>query len=282
KNEVLFCNEDENHLENKEEYGRIICVDNTGNLIWKYLFKDSVECIGEKIPPYYSSRIIDIIEENNSPVLYCLARNNNTFTSPVFRLDAKTGHRLPGLLWNPGHIIFGIFWDVNQDGKKDLVLSGSNNAFELPFIMAVDRSNLLGETPARGKYKLIGVPPANLIQYILIPKSDYTLYQNVYRTGAPGTLRYSDYEKTINLGIGEIFGSDNDVTYKFSLNLKSCSLLVGNTYKIKRDSLVSAGILDYPLTDTDAYCKLMTDQVVFWNGERFVKLNENSQSFFRE
>ena len=59
--------------------------------------------------------------------------------------------------------------------------------------------------------------------------------------------------------------------YLINMDLKNIEIVPGDAFRIKRDSLVRAGILKYPLTDTPEYCKLLLSQILYWNGKEFIK-----------
>lgn len=60
------------------------------------------------------------------------------------------------------------------------------------------------------------------------------------------------------------------IHYYYNYLLNNFEIIVGNGFRVMRDSLVVHGKLKPPLTDTDEYCNLLISQIKYWNGKEFV------------
>lgn len=45
-------------------------------------------------------------------------------------------------------------------------------------------------------------------------------------------------------------------------------------YRVRRDSLVVHGKLQFALTDIDEYCNISKSKILYWNGKEFVYKNQ--------
>ncbi len=271
-NEVLLVNQDENlgHI------GRLDCFNNDGVLLWKYEFDDSIETIYEKYSNKFTIRIAGIDNLDGKKVLYLFAQHNIYFPTAVFRLDAKTGKRLPGTFWHPGGLGAGILADLNGDGLNELYLTSINNEWESAVFFGLEKDSLYGRGPAFGKYVYPNREISNFLCYLSIPKSDYSKYKNVrYPLTGTGGLFYLEHENLLTYPI--IYGEHTElmsVSFRINQKYEIEKLIILDQFRVKRDSLVAQGKLSLPLTDTKDYVEILKDQVRYWDGEKFITAEE--------
>ncbi|MFZ1290470.1 MAG: hypothetical protein WAR79_10275 [Melioribacteraceae bacterium] len=111
---------------------------------------------------------------------------------------------------------------------------------------------------------------ADLKQYILFPKTDYTYYINRRIEGIPlgSSLLFSNENKIlINV---EFDVNKASIHYYFNYLSQNFEIVIGNEFRVMRDSLVVKGKLKPPLTDTEEYCNLLISQIKYWNEKEFV------------
>lgn len=104
-----------------------------------------------------------------SPGLLVLARHPS-FPSLLLRLDALTGQELSCYV-HPGHITEFILEDYDNDGNKEILLTGVNNAYGEAFFAILNQGDVSGHGPVRGRYAIDGMKPAHERAYMLLPKS---------------------------------------------------------------------------------------------------------------
>ncbi len=272
KNLVLISRLLQSELKNPKEYGSIFCFNYLGKELWHYQLKDTVKSYGENLEPLYECQLIDTISYGGKNLLVAWAVNDPSFSSAIFTLDLKTGKRVGTTFWNPGHISDAIITSI--PGYHDMIVfGGSNNGYAKGVIGGIRLSELSGYAPSTHYYTFLGMKPANLAFYILIPKTDYLKHFNVLRTNAIyyGSIKNSEREGKIVFDDIEKDSREASLIYKLDYNLKDISIVVDSRFRIERDSLVAHGILNPPYTDTPQYCKLLEDHVLYWNGKKFVK-----------
>ena len=123
RNELLTTIEELVNAKPDSEYSKITCYDSNGESLWSYSFKDKVTSKRTRLPSFYATNIIDTVTISGRKNLVLFANNSPSFSSAIYRLDLKTGKRLPGTFWCSGHTVNGILKDINKDGKKDTKLS---------------------------------------------------------------------------------------------------------------------------------------------------------------
>ncbi len=267
-NEVILTHE-KSKGRKLEDQGRIACFDNKGNLLWKYKFKDTVFTNRDTYKDEYMSRLVDIINIDGINTLICNARHNY-FPSAIYKLDIRTGKRLPGTLWSQGHFTSGQIGDFNKDGDPEIFIGGVNNGRESAFALITKLKNLKGQTPSIKSYLFKNIPIGNFTKYFLFKKTDICrLFENRYN-GTVGTFFRYDVE-TYNVGVDE--GYPNILVgpvYVINQTLDSAWLQIGDDLQFIRDSLIIKGKLTPPFTNDKLYEEILISGIKEWNGQEFV------------
>ncbi len=265
-NEVIIIDQ----LVNSSTLGRINCYNNTGELLWDFDFKDSIYTNYEGFKGKFSIKMIDTDYINGRKILYLFAQHWLYFPSPIFRLDALTGKRLPGTYWNNGGLAAGMLLDIDNDGKKELIMAGLNQEWETAILFAMNKDSLYGRGPGIYKYVYPGKKLYNYKKYLSIPKIDYTSY---YKLRYPAPLReglgLSGNFISIDLRIAP-HRQDITLTYFFDYDLKIKDVIIADEFRVPRDSLIAQGKLSLPYTDTPEYKEILKKQIRYWNGKKFV------------
>jgi outer membrane protein assembly factor BamB len=276
ENEVLISNEIST-LESEKFIGLSLkCYNKTGFLLWEYSFQDSVKSDREILSPYYDILIIDTVDVYGQKNIILISRNTSSFSSAIYRLDAKTGRRLPGTLWCSGHTYNAIIKDLNEDGKKDVLAVGVDNGFEQQAVFAFQIDSLTKVRPSTVDYTINDFPFADLISYIRIPKTDFTNYVNLRIPGIGVNSLYDDVdEKVYRFAICINYEPEGGrVWMKLGYSLIDFDIVIDNQFRVLRDSLVVKGQLDLPFTDTQEYKKIIKSNIRYWENGKWVKREE--------
>jgi phage pi2 protein 07 len=255
----------------EKNYG-IVCYDNNQEEIWNYEFQDFVETTDTKHSEIYQSYLMDAKTYDNKTILYIIA-HNSLYPSAVYKLDAATGKRLSGTLWNAGRINAAIVGDFNEDGIDEVVGTCVNNAYSTSAFFSIDVDKLNGQAPATPKYTFEGMKAAQFNSYILLPKTDLTIYRNKrYNLPVLGDLIFYEKSKEFGFHIREgNLKTDGNLEYRFDKNLNLILIDYTDPFLMARDKLVKSGELNPPLTNTVEYRKILEKGLRYWDGEGFVK-----------
>ncbi|MBK7107013.1 MAG: hypothetical protein IPH62_17205 [Ignavibacteriae bacterium] len=269
-NEVILSHEEYSELGDKSNFRRIVCFDKNKTKIWQYSFKDTITTNLQKMDTIYSSFLIDTVTIKNKKSLVCVANNAKSYSSAIFQLDLKTGKRINSTLWNAGFFTNGLIFDFDKDGKNEIFANFVNNGYEQVGLLVIETEKLNGQCPTTSNYEYKFLPIADLEEYILFPKTDYTHYINRRIEGIPlgSSLLFSNENKfliNVEFGVNQV-----SIHYYYNYLLNNFEIIVGNGFRVMRDSLVVHGKLKPPLTDTDEYCNLLISQIKYWNGKEFV------------
>lgn len=275
-NEVLLTQKFDDKTLKLKDYSSVYCYDKKGKTIWIYEFKDSVISNREELKPDYTVKIVDTLTLYSNANILLISKNVTSYTSAIFRINLRTGKRLRGTVWTAGHIMEGEIKDIDKDGKKEFIGTGYENGYEDVTFWGVEIDSLLKMRPTREDYFLRNMNAAEMKVYIRFPKIDYDYYKQI-RTPTLISNNFSDNQRQreYRFSIGENTQVQTpNLSYKIDYNFKDIDVIITSGFRVRRDSLVAQGKLDLPFTDTDAYKKIIIDNILYWNNGEWVKRNE--------
>ena len=276
RNELLIAIEKYTDAKPDSEFHRITCYNSEGEFLWNYSFKDKAISKRTELPPLYNIVILDTLTFNEQKNVFLNANNSPSFSSAIFRLDLKTGKRLPGTFWSSGHNLSSIIKDIDSDGRSDVLCVGVDNGYENAVFYGFEIDTLTVVRPTTDEYRIRGYPIANLITYIRFPKTDYDEYKK-FRSPAPNPYSFIDrpsqkYYQFFTMD----FLNDNTscLWYQVDYNLEDINIVVDSRFRVIRDSLVAQGELNLPFTDTPEYVNLQKSKILYYKNSGWVKREE--------
>ena len=272
KNEVILTGELEKNKPTSMKY--IFCYNYLGKKLWQYKFEDSIRTKSEILSTNYGQMFIDTATIDNKLNLIAISQNDDSFSSAIYRLDCLTGKRIGTTLWQGGFFCQGLIKKFPNDQHRMLIFISNNNGLEKIAVGGIYLKDLEGQTPSTPYYTYLNIKKAKLKFYITFDKTDYLKYLKIYRTESfqIGSLYDIPSEKTIKFTLyNGAYTNSAMITYSMNYNFKDFECTITDPYRVIRDTLVAHGKLLPPLTDTPEYRKLLEDQILFWNGKKFVK-----------
>lgn len=269
KNEVLITEEKIETLNNPDEFGRVACFNYKDELIWKYNFKDLIHSKISDPDSLYDIHLVDIINENGNKELLAFACNQNSFSSAIFKLDLRTGKRLPGTMWISGHTFDAIIDSDKITGERFVIIEAIDNGFEQVITLGVKLNNIEGFCPTTSAYQILNMKLAELMFEFRIPKTDYLKFRNGRYNIAQGI---SFYPNAYSILVNEN-PNDNlqNINYLLSYDFKQIDIVILDNFRVLRDSAVKKGFLNPPLTESQEYTDLLKSQILKWDNGKWIK-----------
>ncbi len=272
-NEVILTYESDKKNGNPIDNSMVSCYNKDAGLIWKYSFGDTVYSRREVLNTEYHLNIIDTLTFTKEKSLFLISSNGPSFSSAIFRIDLRTGQRLPGTFWASGHIIDCKIKDINKDNKPEMIGVGYDNGYEdaVFFIYVVD--TLTKVRPTKEEYSIINHPISLMKSYIRFPKTDYDIYCRVRTPTLIDAQLTDDFKnRSYNFGVSNpTTGYEPELQYRINYNFKDIDIVIQSSYRVQRDTLVAHGILKPPYTDTEEYKNLIKSKILFWENGEWVK-----------
>ena len=275
KNEIVLSNKLFGPKMHDTEYNNIVCYDFAKKLVWKHTFAEVVSTNTITFSSEYRTKFIDIIELNNRRILLVIAKNFY-YPSAVFGIDIATGELATEVFWHSGHLDDGIIQTDSASQNDKLIFGGVNNGFESACLVVVDINNLGGQALAPANYKLNNIPEANLLEYILIPPTDYSFAKNSrYNCVSRDQLTFEDTNIRVGTNEEASLGESGPLLYYyFNPDFTISFIETGDSFQHQRDKLVKEGKLTPPLTYTAEYFEILKNNIKYWDGEKFVNYVE--------
>ncbi|MCK9212401.1 MAG: VCBS repeat-containing protein, partial [Ignavibacteriaceae bacterium] len=164
--------------------------------------------------------------------------------------------------------------DLNNDGKKELIMVFINNGLERVGCFVVGLNNISGQTPSSKEYMFYKNSIQMFMQLILVPNTDLNKYFGHRFAGIYEGIDDLEDQREIFFSTNETSSALLIIWYKINYNFHDFKIVVTDNFRVARDLLVRDGKLNYPLSDTKEYTELLKSQILFWNGEKFVKREE--------
>jgi hypothetical protein len=180
RSEVLFCTQ--TRLEDGE--GTLICFDDRGTELWRFEAGRELDFGGKIYRKEY--RIFGLNVEDydgdGSPELLVISFHKPDWPCQTVLLDPAG--KVEGEFWNAGYLMDGSSGDIDGDGKKELVLSGVNNEYNMGCVAVFEAGSLRGSSPQqKDAFRSPGLGAGGQSAYILFPKSD--VHEAIRKQGDP-------------------------------------------------------------------------------------------------
>jgi len=272
-NEVIMRSNKNKPKVNKD-FDILICYDKKAEIVWRYSFHDLVISEREILSDVYGVSMIDTLTFKGVKSLFLISGNEHSFSSAIYCIDLKTGHRLPGTLWCSGHVVDAIIKDLNNDNKKDIVAIGYDNGYEDEVLFGYEIDTLTKVRLTTDEYLIKNYSLADLITYLRIPKTDFDIYYENRTPSLQGSFLKYNYRNR-HYGIAtpaDIYNSRHAfVEYIMDDNFIVDDVVIQSNFRVRRDTLVVHGKLNPPYTDTEAYKEIIKNNILYFSNNRWVK-----------
>lgn len=253
----------------------VTCLDYKGNIIWKYRFEDYAQTAKDIHSDTYVSYLIDTMNVHGNMELFLYARNYPLYPSAIYKLNLKTGKRIRGTFWHPGHLVSAVLNESGSNGKAEIAALAISNNYERCVLFSLDADSLNGQGPAKRDYTFFNVPKAKLNHFILLPKTDLNDYYKLrFNLAVRGDFIFlkeaKSYEFSLIEGLPVIPASS--IMYDVKSDFSNIKISVGDTFQVVRDSLIAKGYLDKPYSNTKEYVSILKKQIKYWDGKEFRKM----------
>lgn len=276
-NEMLFTHDNQDWKKYPGHYGRVVCLDKDSTELWSYRFTDTASSAREFLEGIYTIHFIGIYIKDGRKSIVLHANNVPSYSSTVFMLDAETGKRVGGTYWQSGFIESSILADYNEDGQPDIIVGGTDNGFEEATLTCISIDKLGGVRPSTPEYEIRYKPRARLLFSFRFPQTDYLKYYGLRQNGVmPHSIEILDTYLKFMIHENQVI-KRLGYSMRYHLKEKYFAPFMHDDFRVARDSLVAKGILSPPYTDTKEYLALLKNQVLSWDGEKWVKYHQEGK-----
>ncbi len=276
ENEVLNTFSVDHNFADDDIANGLVLFDMYGKPIWKRSFNKHLLSERETIIPHFNISIYDTLTINNELHILCAVNNADSYPSGIYLLNLTKNSIVSDTLWNSGHVVDARLVDLDNDNLKEILILSYNNSYQKISLTHLLFSELKGQLPATDEYKLLNITDANILNCFLFPNSDLNQYLGLRNTSLRArSLNIDEEFKQIKFGTFETGLYNVEViNYIWHFKNHKFDVIIESNMRVKRDSLVAHGKLKLPYTDTKEYRELMRKQILAWDGEKFVPIDE--------
>lgn len=209
---------------------------------------------------------------------------NPSFPCLVLALDAKNGKKL-GAYIHVGHLNGPEFVDIDDDGIKEVLLAGVNQAYGQACLVVLDPRFISGHSPLHGDYKLDDCPPGLEKAYLRIPRTIVgEALARIAKYSVGRIVETRDSTDSFRLSVLDVHGTLSDLKATiyplFGYDLRAITVTTGDDYDLVAKGLFEEGrIARYPDSQYfDEYKKTM----LYWDGEAWKQKASLNRRYLEE
>lgn len=246
----------------------LLCFDSEYEIKWNIQLSDTVSSPKESgIPSAYTVKMVDTTTLQGRKVIICVANSVPTFPNAVFACDLKTGERLPGTVWNAGQFQQTGLVNLDSDLTPEFLAIADDNGQQIKKIIAIKLPLQDCMLPTVNEYVLHTKKVVEPVFEILAPVTDVSKMIGENRDFYTfGSIQLNQQKSAVFISQITPFVKHDACRVTLNLENLEVDIFIEGGFKSFRDSLVNAGKLPLPYTDTKEYTDILK------NGVRY-KLN---------
>ncbi len=256
KVEVLFS------VQTDDEFGEgdLYCFDARGRRRWRFHGGRAMTFGDTAFSPDYRIDTVDTedLDGDGESEVFVISDHNNDFPTQLTLLDRRG--RTRGEFWSSGRIADYLFWDINADGRKEILIAGVNNEYRGGYFMILDASRISGGSPqVERRYSSPDVDSGSELCYVLFPRSDVAELKRpveaIVEIAVLGDKRI------------QLFTDPGALYFTLGFDLKPSGVRSSHRFEQMRAEAVRAGQLKGPADG--AYFDALRRGLLYWNGREW-------------
>ena len=236
--------------------GDIFCWDRRGTKLWKFHPNRLLECGRKVFSPDYRISGFYCRDIDGDGKLEIFVKAFQAPDWPCLLAVLDSSGKMIGEFWNAGYLTDLSFWDINGDGREELIVCGVNNEYRGGCLMVFDPRHISGASPQSGEFFCKGLGPGSMLYYITTP------YTEVSRAHGDRVDGLREVDVTGNAWIRSMAG--NGLIYEFDFGLRCIQASWGNSFAMSYDELRRSGAVTSELGR--AYSDELRDGIRYFDG----------------
>lgn len=239
------------------------CFDSRGHLEWPPFEAGREMTFGNKTYPddYWSEfDAFDLVGDSREEILV-ISGQSPDWPTQVVLLNAEG--KVLGEYWHSGRILDYEVGDTDGDGRKELILSGTNNEYKRGMIVFFDPENMGGASPNTGEFYNAALGRGTEKAYILLPSTDIDPIDP-----ARDWLSFAVDLELRESGWIYVLTKENQIYFEIDPRTLDCrSVGFSNAFRAYHKAAVEAGRVSSVLDD--AYLEKLRTSVEYWTGSEW-------------
>jgi hypothetical protein len=256
KNEILFCLKTEDDLKS----GHLLCFDHRGKQRWEFSGgRDLIFGKSEISGDYSTDCDLCDFDQDGRLEIVVFSDHRQRFPTRITVLSPERD--VIGDYWHSGRVLDYIMPDLDGDGKKELIISGTVNEFSQGFVAIFDPRKMGGASPSSGDFHCAEFGPGTEKAYFRFPWSEFDPIPSYDKSWASELAFQSNGRiSAITWANGIIFDLDPK-----SLECRQVTLTA--SFIARHLEAVRAGRLSSVLNDI--YKEKLRTGILYWTGREW-------------
>ncbi|UCE41421.1 MAG: hypothetical protein JSV17_00050 [Candidatus Aminicenantes bacterium] len=256
KPEILFSTQTQN------EYGEgeLLCFNEDGKEMWRLKAGREMKFGTTVYSHDYRIKGFDVcdFDEDGIREILVIARHRNHYPNQIALLD-PTG-RIIGEYWSSGYLVDYGFFDIDDDGKTEILLGGCNNEYKKGCIVVLDPKNISGGSPQAGEYACTEFSKGTEKYYVLLPRTEVDKKESEI-----GAVNSIDIQKNrtflVSMRICHLY-------FEFNRDFSLQTINISHNFKRKYEAIFNAQQTTPWLQDKMR--KELRDKILYSDGKQWV------------
>ena len=254
----------------------VTCYKSDGTINWIFSFSRRMTFGNyEYFDDYGTSELmVQDINGDSLAEIFVVYNHALYYPSALLRLDALTGNLMEEY-WNPGAIYSLAHYDLDGDGRDEIIFGGTHNGYNTAFMGVLKPGQMSGHAPAPPAYTPAGYELNPSQKYLLFPRSDLAEFSTAPRSNVPGIRFIQD--GTVFIDVNEVYRKTGSLIMYFSFNqaLQCIKVDVSDQFRMFHEQMRAEGKVTQTI---DArYFEALRRGVQYWDGEGFTNQISKSQ-----
>lgn len=195
--------------------------------------------------------VVDLEEDGTYELIVSL-RHESYYPSALLTLDAVSGVERD-IYHHAGVFSVVAAYDIDDDGKKEVLAGGTNNSFNDAVIVVLDSDRLSGIGPAQGDYRSSKPPTALEDHYIRFPRTSLARYAGLNSAAIWNIIPKAEF-RTIRLGSRSVVRTTDTgekqsggIVWEMDFSMRSIGLGTDDPFDVIYELALENGFVDRPL-----------------------------------
>jgi hypothetical protein len=215
----------------------------------------------EVYSPDYTIRGFVFFDLNKDKDLEIAVNSNQIPDFPTQLVLLNSSGEKIGEYWNAGRFVDIDCLDLDEDGKKEIVIAGMNNEYKKSCIAVFDSQNIQGGSPQENeKYICDNLERGTEKYYVLLPRLDWAYKNNILES-------ISQINNLKNRRISFVTKVSR-VIYEFSYDFKVLKIRPSHATEVMYNDSLQEGRIDFDLNEQ--YVEYLSNNILYYDGQNWV------------
>jgi len=256
--EVLFS------IQTQDEFGegKLFCFNQKGTILWDFKGGRDIKFGPKVYSSDYRIRGFMACDLDNDGYLETVIVSQHKYYYPTQLVVLEYQGNILGEYWNSGQFSDFTFVDLNDDGRKEIILSAMNNEYKKGCLIVLDSADIRGGSHQLNDfYKCKDLERGSEKYYILFPRTDVGLINILY-----DSMSWIDILGNRRISVLSYICR---ISFEFNYNIELQDVRLSHTFELLHQMALEEGKIKKELNRAE-YRKSLAQGLLYYDGEKWV------------